>query len=162
MKAREIASETEEAGLELKDQKEDGLTITSPNLIMTSYDNGTPKNSSSMVRYTQSKFSNYPETNKTPGVIEVITPDQTPEVGGGLFECGKFPDSSTKGKNVLNSSISMRNIDFTCEKDYIPIGNQQLCSDSKSANAVSVYTNEKARPMAIHENLYSPNAPSEA
>ena len=59
--------------------------------------------------------------HKTPGVIEVITPGTTPDVGRGLFECGKFPDSSGKGgKQAFNSSISMRNIDFTCEKDYVP------------------------------------------
>ena len=85
-------------------------------------------------------------------MIELITPGQTPEVGRGLFECGKFPDSSAKGKQILNSSISMRNIDFTCEK----ICNQQLYSDAESNRTI-----EKQRPMTILENPYSPNAPSE-
>ena len=40
----------------------------------------------------------------TPNVIEIMTtPGQTPEVvGKGLFECGKFPGSSVKTKELLN------------------------------------------------------------
>ena len=143
MKLKDMEEISEDIGSEVKDKME--CDITSPKLI-TNDNTTTPKNSSNIMRF--------PQTHKTPGVIEIITPGQTPEVGGGLFECGKFPDSSNKGKQIFNSSISMRNIDFTCEKDYIPVCNQLYSEES-------VHTNEKHRPMTILENPYSPMAPSE-
>ena len=110
--------------------------VSSPNILQKNT-NITPKSNSVMARF----------PIKTPGVIEIMTPGTTPDVGRGLFECGRFPDSSMKTK--MNSSISMGKIDFTCEKDYIPICNQQLYSDLED-----VPTNE--RPKTNNDNLYSP------
>lgn len=118
MKTKESEDFSEDLDSEIKDKMEDdgGITPTttnigtSPNIISSI--NTTPKSNAVMGRF--------PMTHKTPNVIEIITPGQTPEVGRGLFECGKFPESSAKGKEILENSISMRNINFTCDVDYIP------------------------------------------
>ena len=88
-------------------------------------------------------------------MIEIITPGQTPEVvGKGLFECGKFPGSSVKTKEILNSSVSMR--DLSCEKDCANSRNNRFYGDNEP---IPVYQRNKS--MKIYENPYSPNPESD-